>query len=83
MAEKEVGKVIHWYDKIGVAVVRISGALAVGDQVKVRKGDDEFDAAITSMQIDHKDVSSAKTGDEVAIRLPKKAKDGAAVLVVK
>ena len=36
--EKEVGKVNHWYDKIGVSVVKLSGTLSVGDKVKVKKG---------------------------------------------
>lgn len=79
MANKEVGKVSHWYGKIGVAVVKLSGPLKVGDQIKVRRGDQEFDADITSLQVDHKDVSSAKTGEEVAIKLPQKAKEGSVI----
>ena len=83
MANKEVGKVSHWYDKIGVAVVTLTGPLKVGDQVKVRRGDQEFDADIISLQVDHKDVSSAKTGQEVAIKLPQKAKDGSIIEIAR
>lgn len=79
MANKEVGKVSHWYGKIGVAVVKLSGTLKVGDQIKVRRGDQEFDADIISLQVDHKDVPSAKAGEEVAIKLPQKAKEGSVI----
>lgn len=79
MEEKEVGKVIHWYDKIGVAVVKLSGALKVGDNIKVKRGEDATDDAVLSMQVDHKDVQSAKSGDEVAVKISGKAKEGASV----
>lgn len=82
MPEKEVGKVTHWYDKIGVAVVRLSAPLKVGDQVKVRRGEVEFDATIDSMQLDHEAVESGKKGNEVAIKLPQQAKEGAMVYKV-
>lgn len=82
MAEKEIGKVTHWYDKIGVAVVKLSGSLKTGDQVKVRHGEREFEAPIESMQIDHKPVESAKKGDEAAIKFPEQAKEGAKIYKV-
>ncbi|KKQ00904.1 MAG: hypothetical protein UW15_C0038G0003 [Parcubacteria group bacterium GW2011_GWC1_44_10] len=77
--EKEVGKITHWYDKIGVAVIDLKGALKMGDRVKIKKGEDEFEETISSMQVDHKEVSSAKKGDEVAVKLSQKAKEGAAI----
>ena len=79
MAEKLVGKITHWYDKIGVAVVDLKAPLKVGDIIKVRKGQEEFEDSVVSMQIDHKEVSSAKKGDEVAIKLAQKAKEGAEI----
>lgn len=81
MAEKQVGTVTHWYDKISVAVVKVTGKLAKGDTVKVKKGDDEFEDTISSIQIDHKDVASAKKGDDAAIKLSRPAKEGAAVFL--
>ncbi len=77
--EKEIGKVTHWYDKISVAVVKLSGALATGDRIKVRRGKDEFETEISSMQIDHQQSNTAKKGDEVAVKLPQKTKEGAII----
>jgi translation initiation factor IF-2 len=76
MAEKEIARVKHWYDKLGVAVLDLKGTLKSGDKIKVRHGEVEFDDTIGSMQIDHKDVTSAKKGDEVAVKLSAKAKEG-------
>lgn len=82
MEEKEVGKVIHWYDKAEVAVVRLSGSLKIGDRIKVRRGGEEFDESVSSMEINHESVSSAKKGEEVAIKLSQKAKEGAIVWLI-
>ena len=77
MAEKEIGKVIHWYDKINVAVIKLSGVLKVGDTVKIKRGEEEFEESVASMQVDYKDVTSGKKGDEVAVKFSQKAKEGA------
>lgn len=82
MAEHEVGKVTHWFDKASVAVVMLSGSLKAGDRVKVKKGDREFEETIGSMQVDHQDVSSGKQGEEVAIKLSQKTKEGASLFRV-
>ena len=76
---KELGKVIHWYDKISVAVIKLDGPLKKGDRVVVKHGDEEFEDTITSIQIDHKDVDAAKKGDDAAVKLSQKAKKGSVV----
>lgn len=82
METKPIGKVVHWYDKIGVAVVKLAGALKVGDKVKVKHGADEFEETVSSMQFDHAPVASGKTGQEVAIKLSRKAGEGSEVYAV-
>ena len=81
--EKPIGIVTHWYDKIGVAVVKLSGKLAKGDKIKVKRGEEEFEETVGSLQIDHKDVASAKKGDDAAFKLSQRAKEGAQVFLAK
>ena len=81
--EKEIGTVTHWYDKLGVAVVTLKAGLKKGDTVKIKRGENEFEDTVSSIQIDHADVDSAKKGDEAAIKLSKRAKEGATISVVK
>ena len=82
MEEKEIGKVIHYFDKAGVAVVRLSDALKTGDTIKFKRENDEFTEIVSSMQVDHAQVTSGKSGDEVAIKISKKTKEGVHVYKV-
>ena len=82
MADQEVGKVIHYYDKAMVAVVRLSGKLAVGEKIKVVKGENDFTMEIASMQIDHKPVEKGGKGDEIAVKLESPTKEGAIIFRV-
>ncbi len=77
--EKEIGKVIHYYDKAGVAVVKLTAPLVLGDEVTIRKGEHEFTEKVESMQVEHTSIQSAKVGDEVAIKVSQKTKEGATV----
>ena len=76
---KEIGKVVHWYDKIGVAVIKLSGSLKQGDKIKIKKGDEEFEDTVSSMQLEHEAVKTGKKGQEVAVKLTQMAKEGAVV----
>lgn len=78
---KQIGTVTHWYDKIGVAVVRLSGPLSKGDTIKIKKGDEEFEETVSSLQIDHADVAKASKGADAAIKLNHKVKEGAGVFL--
>lgn len=80
--DKLIGKVIHYYDKIGVAVVKLNGTLKVGDQIKIVRGENEFTQEVTSMQIEHENIESAKKGDEVGLKVDQPAKDSAEVYQV-
>lgn len=79
MAEKIIGTVTHWYDKLSVAVVKLNSTLKAGDHIKVKHGETETENTVGSMQIDHADVQSGKKGDEVAIQLAHKAKAGSTI----
>lgn len=72
------GTVIHYYDKLGVGIVKLSSGLKLGDSliIKNKAGEDIFTQKITSMQADHKAVNSAKKGDEVGVKLDQPAQKG-------
>lgn len=74
-----VGKVIHYYDKIGVVVIKLQKSLKVGDKVKFEKGDASFEQVIESMQLEHEQVTSGKKGEEIAVKVDKLAKNGVSV----
>jgi translation elongation factor EF-1alpha len=78
MDNQEVGKVIHYFDKVKVALVVLSGNLKVGDEVKIAKGgEDGFKMKVESMQVNHEAVAAGKAGDEVAVKVVEPVKEGA------
>ncbi|RLC28558.1 hypothetical protein DRH13_06960 [Candidatus Woesebacteria bacterium] len=80
MADFKIGKVTHYYDKIGVAVVELDGGLSKGDKIKfVRGGEDMFEQEVKSMQIEHDKIDSAKKGDIVGLKVDQEVKEDAEV----
>ncbi len=77
---KPIGKIIHYYDKIGVAIVRLSGVLKVGDKIKVEGNKSEFEQTVDSIQMDHKEISVGEAGQEVGIKVSQKTNEGALVV---
>ena len=80
--DKAVGKVVHYYDKLGVAIIDLEkGGLKVGDELKFKRGEDEFSQKIESLQVDHKDVDSVKKGDSFGVKVDKPTKVGTQVFL--
>ena len=79
----KIGKVTHFYDKIGVAIVNLDAPLGVGDKIKfVRGGEDLFTEEVKSIQIEHEKVDSAKKGDVIGLKTNEAVKEGAEVFKV-
>lgn len=78
--DNKIGEVVHYFNNISVAVISLSEDLAVGDTVQfVRNGEELFEQEVTSMEIDEEKVDSASAGDEVAVKVDEKAKEGTEV----
>lgn len=75
MGEHAVGKVTHWFGHLGVAAVTLSDALRVGDRIHVKGHTTDFTTTVDRMQVDHKDVTEAKPGDDVAVHFGQKARE--------
>ena len=82
-SSKPVGKVIHIYDKIGVAIIDLStGTLKIGDEIKFKHGEEEFKQKIESLQVEHESVDSVKKGDSFGVKVDKPTKVGTEVFLV-
>lgn len=75
-----IGKVVHFYDRIGVAIVELRAPLAVGDVVTFKRGEEMHTQHIGSMQIDHAHVDKARKGDTVGVQVSVAVHQGAAVM---
>ncbi|MGA3020336.1 MAG: U32 family peptidase C-terminal domain-containing protein [Candidatus Micrarchaeales archaeon] len=77
MAErKEIGSIEHYYDRIGVAVINLRADIRVGDTVSIEGKETNFSQSITSMQIEHKEVKSAKAGESIGMKVDQKVREG-------
>lgn len=75
----KVGKVIHYYDKIGVAILELSNTLKVGDKIKFEGHDANFEQVVDSLQVDHAQVEKASKGEMVGLKTEQKVKEGTEV----
>lgn len=67
--ENCVGKVTHYFTNLSVAVLELTGELKVGDSIQVLGHITEFEQPVTSLEIDHHQVQSARPGMEVALKV--------------
>ncbi len=72
----EVGAVAHFYTRINVAVVDLSGEIAVGDKVVFRGASTDFEQVVESMQIEHENVERAGTGQSIGLKVKERAREG-------
>lgn len=75
----KLGKITHYYDHIGVAVVDVSKTIKVGDKIKIVGTGGEFDQSVDSLQFDHKPIKSAKAKTSVGMKVDQPVKGHAEV----
>jgi len=82
MGEKEIGKVSTYFSHVGVAAVKLSGKLKVGNKIHVIGHTTNFQQKVKSMQIENKDVTKAKKGDHIGIKVEEKVRPRDQVFLV-
>ena len=72
-----VGKVIHYYGKIGVAVVELEKDIKVGDEIAIEGPSTSFTQKVSAMQVEHEPLQEAKAGQAIGLKVeqPVHAKD--------
>lgn len=76
-AEKKlIGKVSHYFTKIGVGVIELEDGVSVGDKISIEGATTNIQQPIKSMQINHKDVKKAKKGDSIGLRVKDRVRPG-------
>ena len=83
MAEKKVGVVEHYFDRIHVAAINITeGTLKVGDTIHFKGNTSDFQQKVDSMQIEHNEVTEAKPGESVGMKVTDRVRPHDVVYVV-
>jgi putative protease len=71
---EEIGVVTHFYNHIGVGVIKLNRPLKTGEKIKIKGHTTEFEQPVKSMQKDHKSIDKAGKGDEIGLKLEDKVR---------
>ncbi|HEA46399.1 MAG TPA: translation elongation factor-like protein [Candidatus Pacearchaeota archaeon] len=80
---KEIGRVSSYFSHVGVAAIKLSGSLKVGDNVSIKGHTTDLEVPVKSIQIERKEVKKAKKGDHIGIKVSEKVRPNDRVLLVK
>lgn len=74
--EIRIGKVIHYYNRINVAVLLLTDEIKIGDTVHFLGHSTDFTQKVTSMEIEHQKVQVVGAGEEVAAKVNNEVRRG-------
>ena len=83
MTETKIGTVTHYYSQIHVAgVILTDGELHKGDTIHIQGHTSDFTQKVGSMEMDHKPIDAARTGDDIGISVIDHAREHDTVYLV-
>ncbi len=77
-----IGKVKHYFTKIGVAIIDVDDSLSVGDRIQILGPTTNFDQSVVSMQIEHFAVKKVKAGDSIGLKVNDRCRKGDTVFKI-
>ena len=81
--EEEIGRITHFFSKISVGVLELTkGELRVGDTIHIKGHTTDLELVVNSMQIDNNNVTEAKKGQSVGIKVPDRVRAGDSVYII-
>lgn len=82
MPEEIIGQVSDFFSRPVVAGIEMTGTIKVGDKIHIKGHTTDLELVVDSMQIDNVNVSEAKAGDSVGIKVPDRVRGGDTVYKV-
>jgi len=76
MPEEIIGKVSDFFARPVVAGIELTGKLKVGDIIHIQGHTTDMELTVASMQINNVDVTEAKAGDSVGVKLSDRVRRG-------
>ena len=82
MPEEEIGKVSDFFSRPVVAGITLTKTLKAGDTIHVKGHTTDLEMVVNSMQINSVDVTEAKAGDSVGVKVTDRVRSGDTVFKV-
>jgi len=73
---EKVGEISHYFTRIGVAVVDVSGPLKVGDRIAIKGMTTNYEMTVESMQVEGKNLEEANEGDDIGMKVDDRVRKG-------
>jgi putative protease len=84
MMEEEIGRVTHFFPKIGVAVVEITaGGLKVGETIHIKGHTSDFTQTVESLRQENLSVPEVKQGVSAGMKVKELVREGDRVYKIK
>jgi translation elongation factor EF-1alpha len=72
--KKRIGKITHYFSKIGVVVVELSDDINIGDRIRVEGATTSFEQVVESMEMDNTKVETATRGQAIGLQVKEKVR---------
>ena len=82
MSGIRIGEVTHFYDRLSVAVLKLTEPIRVGDMLHLLGHHTDFQQKLESIQIEHQEVTEAGPGQDAAVKVTQKVHPGDTVFKV-
>ncbi len=76
MPEVEIGKVSDFFSRPVVAGIELTATLNQGDKIHVKGHTTDMEFTVDSMQINNVDVTQAKAGDAIGVKVSERVRRG-------
>jgi putative protease len=74
--ELEVGKVTDFFSRAVVAGVELIASLRAGEKIHIKGHTTDLELTVESMQIHNANVSEARPGDSIGVKVPDRVRRG-------
>ena len=68
-SEGEIGFVTHYFTKLQVAAMKLTGELRLGDTIHIKGHTTDLTQKVESMQLEHEAIEVGQSGQEIAIKV--------------
>ena len=76
MPEEIIGNVNDFFAQPVVAGIELTGTLKLGDKIHIKGYTTDIELTVDSMQIDNVNVTEAKAGDSVGVKVSERVRRG-------
>ena len=76
MGEVQVGQVVRYFAKVGVAAIEIHGGdLRIGDTIHIKGNTSDFSQTVESMEAEHEPIQTAVPGQLIGVKVRERVRE--------